>query len=569
MLLNFQGMKIPNGSELTGAELFARSLVRLGIRQIFTLVGDHLNEVLVAIRNQGIGIVDMRHESAVTHAADTWARVHRSPALALVTGGPGHTNSLTGLTGAELACSPVIAVAGGRPSNLVNRQAFQDIDQVGMARPVVRWSAEVPSTAEIPAYLARAYGVANSGRRGAVHLTVPADLFQRRAHEPLPWSEPAQAPAAPIDSQSLRAALDLLRECQRPVVIAGSGVWWANAADELQQFIEAAQVPLYTITFGRGVVSDEHPLCMGYADPALNRAALRAFQEADLFVVLGKRLDYRLALGGPRLFPAEARFIQVDIHPGELGFNHKLDAAICADLKPTLCALSDELDRAPATRGTWLNRVRSFRQEWTKHLESCGDGTTHPLHPAAFYRLFREVAPPDLLLAWDGGDAVHWGRAILPARVPGGWMRLGPLGGIGAALPNGIAMQLAHPDRRVAIITGDGSVGFFIAEMDTIVRYGLPVVIIVLNDAAWGLEREFQRASTGEETVSCELRPTRYDIVMRGFGGDGDSIDSLDQVRPALQRAFASPSPYCLNVHILGVRSPFAEWQILGKKGQG
>src|SRR5262249_41770035 len=200
------------------------------------------------------------------------------------------------------------------------------------------------------------------------------------------------------------------------------------------------------------------------------------------------------------------------------------------------------------------------------HLAHCASDTSSPIHPAAFYRELATALPPDVLYSWDGGDFVHWGRAILPACQPGGWLRLGPLGTIGAALPNAIALQLAHPGRRVAMITGDGALGFYIAEMDTAVRHGLPIVIIVGNDAAWGLERELQYASGATEGAACALQSARYDVIMKAFGGDGETIDRLEQVHPAVERAFAANRPYCLNVLIRGVRSPFTEWQIAGKK---
>jgi acetolactate synthase-1/2/3 large subunit len=178
----------------------------------------------------------------------------------------------------------------------------------------------------------------------------------------------------------------------------------------------------------------------------------------------------------------------------------------------------------------------------------------------------RQALPRDVLYSWDGGDFVHWGRALVPAREPGGWLRLGPLGTIGSSLPNGLALQLAHPRRPVAVITGDGALGFYIAEMDTAVRHKLPIVVIVGNDAGWGLERELQSFAYGGVTVACELQSTPYDVIMKGFGGGGETIERLEQVRPAVQRAFASGVPYCLNVKIRGVRSPFTEWQIAGKK---
>ncbi len=550
-----------------GAALFVDAAARLGLDTIFTLVGDHLNEVLACAAQAGLRIIDMRHESGVTHAADAWARIHRRPALALVTGGPGHTNALTGIATANLAGSPLIAVSGSRARGLADRNAFQDIDQVAMARPVVKWAAEVPEASQIPFYLRRAYTEANSDRRGAVHLTIPVDVFTSPvAHAcSVPCREssrhgpgPTQMSATSTQMSMLHAASvrheggDILRAARRPIAIAGSGAWWSGAETELRDFIERSRIPLYTITMARGIVSDDHPLCMGYADPALNYAVHRAFREADVFLILGKRIDYRLALGGARLFPADAKFVQIDIHPQELGLNRALDAAICGDLREALMRLD-----APPTSDDWLDRNRALRAEWRAKLDaSTADA-------AVFFRALREALPDDVLFSWDGGDFAHWGRAILPARHPGGWLRLGPLGTIGSSLPNAVALKLAHPDRRVVAITGDGALGFYLAEMDTLVRHKLPIVLIVGNDAGWGLERELQG---GSNTVACELSHARYDQVMRAFGGDGETIERPDEVRPAIERAFASGVPYCINVKIRGARSPFTDWQIAGKK---
>jgi acetolactate synthase-1/2/3 large subunit len=529
-----------------GAALFVDAAARLGLDTIFTLVGDHLNEVLACAARAEMRIVDMRHESGVTHAADAWARIHRRPALALVTGGPGHTNALTGIATANLAGSPLIAVSGSRARGLADRNAFQDIDQVGMARPAVKWAAEVPEASQIPFYLRKAYTEANCGRRGAVHLTIPIDVFLEQGTAT--WADP---PSAGMSA----GAADLgsaLQSAKRPIAIAGSGAWWSGAETALREFSERSRMPLYTITMARGLVSDDHPLCMGYADPALNYAVHTAFREADLFLIIGKRIDYRLALGGPRLFPPDAKFMQIDIHPQELGLNRALDVAICGDVREAL----NTLDGRPASE-EWLERNRTLRAEWQAKLHA----TT--ADAAVFFRALRKALPEDVLFSWDGGDFAHWGRAILPARHAGGWLRLGPLGTIGSALPNAVALKLAHPDRRVVAITGDGALGFYLAEMDTLVRHKLPIVLIVGNDAGWGLERELQG---GTNTVACELSQARYDLVMKAFGGDGETIEHADEVRPAIERAFASGVPYCINVKIRGARSPFTDWQIAGKK---
>ncbi|HTM47124.1 MAG TPA: thiamine pyrophosphate-binding protein [Bryobacteraceae bacterium] len=549
----------------SGAELFVQSIKELGINRIVTLVGDHLNEALAVAARHGLEILDMRHESGVTHAADAWGRLSRKPAISLVTGGPGHTNSLTGIATANLAASPLIAVSGSRASAAAGRGAFQDIDQVGMAKPVAKWAAEVPAAAQIPFYMGKAYQEANTGRKGAVHLTIPVDLFLAKTDAPAALPQPVDEGAPAPGSREIERAMSLLRAAQRPVIIAGSGVWWADAAQELRQFVERTSLPLYTITMAKGVVSDEHPLCMGYADPALNQAVHAAFKEADLFLVLGKRFDYRLALGGPRLFGPAAKFIQVDIHAPELGMNRRLEVGIWADVKSTLRALLAEAGEKAWTPLPWIDRLRQLRRDWEAKLAEAAQDRGSEMHPAAFYAELKKWLPQDVYYAWDGGDVVHWGRATLPALHPGRWVRLGPLGTIGSALPNSLAMQWANPGKPVVLITGDGSLGFYIAEMDTAVRHKLPVVMIVGNDAGWGLERELQGATAGS-TVACELRRTRYDEVMRGFGGGGETVDRLDQVRPAVERAFSSGIPYCLNVNVRGVRSPFTQWQLSGKK---
>jgi acetolactate synthase-1/2/3 large subunit len=551
----------------TGAELFVDAMEQLGLSEIFTLVGDHLNEVLAVASRRGIRIIDFRHESGVTHAADTWARLRRKPALALVTGGPGHTNSLTGIATAHQACSPLIAVSGSRATTMADRQAFQDIDQISMTRPVVKWAAQPPNAAQIPFYLGRAYAEAAAGRMGAVHLTIPVDVFKAHTDSPSKAQAPVARESTAPAGQDVERALALLKGAERPVVIAGSGIWWASAEAELREFVEKTSLPLYTITMARGVIPDDYALCMGYADPALNKAVHKVFREADVFLVLGKRIDFRLALGGPRLFPSEAKFIQVDIHPQELGLNRKLELGICADVKSTLREMLARIGGKTWPSGPWLNHARTLRREWEATLAEIARDQASPIHAAAFYVELRKALPAGVLYSWDGADFGHWGRAFLPALEPGGWVRLGPLGTIGSALPNSIALQLANPGKPVVLISGDGSLGFYIGELDTMVRHQLPIVIIVGNDAGWGLERELQKEFyEGQPTVACELRATRYDTIMKGFGGDGETIETLDQVAPAVKRAFSSGAPYLLNVRIRGARSPFTEWQIAGKK---
>jgi acetolactate synthase-1/2/3 large subunit len=546
----------------TGAELFVSAMRQLELSTLFTLVGDHLNTVLREAANAGVRIIDMRHESGVTHAADAWARTTRRPAISLVTGGPGHTNSLTGIATAWLNLSPVIAVSGSRSNAVADRGAFQDIDQVDMARPVVKWAAEPHTAAQIPFYLSRAYSLANSGRKGPVHLTIPTDLFDAKTDAPFVITQPNDDPGGEPDDATADAALEILRAARRPVVIAGSGLWWSHGEAELRRFIEHTGLPLYTATLAKGAVPDDHPLCFGYPDPALNQAARKAFAETDLFLIVGKRIDYRLALGSAKLISPDAKCIQIDIHSGELGLNRRLDLGICADAGKTLRKLTDRAGHAWPEL-PWIDQLRDYRRAWQEEVAGralqAGPGA---LHPVAFYLELKKHLPTETIVSWDGGEFVQWGRTIMPATGPGKWLRLGPLGTIGAGLPHALALQAAHPGERVVMITGDGSLGFYIAELDSAVRHKLPIVIIVGNDAGWGLERELQGVTN---TVACELLPTRYDKVMEAFGGGGETIEKAEEIGPALERAFAARVPYLINVKIRGARSPFTEWQLAAK----
>jgi acetolactate synthase-1/2/3 large subunit len=551
----------------TGAQLFATSLVNLGIKDLFTLVGDHLNEALIAVEKAGIRVIDMRHESGVTHAADAWSRLSRRPAVSLVTGGPGHTNSLTGIATANLNGSPLIAVSGAPSNALAGRQVFQVIDQVGMTVAATKWSAQALSAAQIPYLMGKAYAEATSGRMGAVHLTIPLDAFAGATEAPLPMPA-VRGPShhAPSDAE-VDEAIALLFAAKKPVVIAGSGVWWSDCRKELERFVRATKLPLFTVTMARGAVPDNMKQVFGYADPAINKAVVAVFQEADVVLLLGKRLDYRLALGGPRLFSPQAKIVQVDIHEQELGAVRPIAHGICADVKTTLQVMLDRVGSKPWQPLTpWLKNIRRHTDAFQESLNALAEDTSSPMHPAAFHARLRASLPKGTLISWDGGDFVHWGRAMIPATEPGGWLRLGPMGTIGSALPNCISLQLANPGKPVMMITGDGSLGFYLAELETLVRYKLPVVIVVGNDGGWGLERELQRELTGDQTVACELQHTRYDVIMQGFGGGGETIDRPDQVADAVKRGFASGKPYLINAIIKGSRSPFTEWQIQGKK---
>ncbi|MBG99408.1 MAG: hypothetical protein CMN58_03550 [Solibacterales bacterium] len=552
----------------TGAELFVSSIKNLGVTHIFTLVGDHLNEVLQVADREGLCIYDTRHESAAVHMADGWGRITRTPGISLVTGGPGHTNSISGIATANATGSPIVSVSGMSTSQLRNRNAFQDMDQLSLVRGITKYAAIPNHAGQIPFHVQCAYRAALTGRPGAAHLSVPVDLFTAVDEPQSPLQDDSGTTGQPRpDSADINRTIDLIDQAKRPVVIAGSGAWFADAGALLEAFIEKAALPLFTICLARGLVPDSHPLCFGYADPTLNRAASEAFKEADLVLVLGKKIDYRLRLGGPGLFSPEAQFIQVDIHSKELGLNRDLEVGMPADVKLTLEDLLDALGRHNAPdRSSWLAQISKSRGSWNQELSKEAAQPSVPMHPLHVFSALRDLVPQDATLCWDGGDFVHWGRCALPARLPMHWLRLGALAGLGVGFPIALTAQILRPNSRSIVFTGDGSLGFYIAEMDTAVRFNLPVIIIVGNDGGWGIERELQLGHyDNQKTVACNLRRTRYDLVMKGFGGEGEFIETPEQVGPAFQRALASDKPYLLNIDIQGVASPFTQYQLAHK----
>ena len=549
----------------TGSELFVRSLKSQGIDRIFTLVGDHLNDVLQIAVREGMSIFDTRHESAAVHMADGWTRLTRRPAVSLVTGAPGHTNSITGIATADATAVPMLAVSGMSDSNARDRFAFQDMDQLKLVEGITKYAAVPARSGQIPFHVKRAFLEMLRDRPGVAHLSIPVDFFTENceSHAPVPSDRIEPVRSAPA-SADIDRIVDLLSTAQRPAVIAGSGAYWSGADAELAAFVETARVPLFTANLARGMVSDDHALCFGYADATINRGAENALRQADLIVVAGKRLDYGVRMGGPQLFAPGAKTVQIDVCGMELGLNRQLEVGVPADVRTALAALNQALAGRPVPdRTDWLDEVQRGCDAYAAEVAALTARPRDPMHSLHAYQVLRDKLPPDATICWDGGDFVHWGRYLLKARHAGRWMRLGSLAGLGVALPVGLSAQILRPDSRTVVVTGDGSLGFYIGELDTAVRYGLPLVVIVGNDAGWGIERELQRAFYPDaDTVACELRSTRYDLVMKGFGGDGAHVTSPDQLEDAFDRAFRSDKPFLVNIEIAGAGSPFTQYQI-------
>jgi acetolactate synthase-1/2/3 large subunit len=530
--------------ELTGGELVARVLAREGVGTIFTLCGGHVLPIYDACLKEGIRVVDVRHEQAAAHAADAWARLTRGIGVAVVVPGPGVTDAVTGVANAHAARSPLLLIGGAAPLALRGRGALQEMEQVALLQPITKGAWAVPEVRRIPEYLGRAVDTALAGQPGPVFVEIAVDLLMSTADEraaPLPTPGPrgrAGPPAAAID-----AVADLLAGAERPVIVAGSGVYWDGAWGALAALAERGRLPVFTNGMGRGCLPHDHPL-------AFHLARGTALREADVVLVLGTPLDFRLGYGQAPTFAEEARVVMVDAEATEFGRNRPLAHGIAADVRETLDALGAALPAAADARtDAWRRRLRDKEEAERARQAILAASDASPI---SHYRLAAELAgvvDARTCLVADGGDVVTCAAKFVHLSRPGQWLDPGPLGVLGVGPPFAVAAKALHPDWRVLLLSGDGAFGLNGMELETAVRFGLPLVCVVGNDGGWGMIRSIQQSFYGRErTVATSLPRTRYDRLVEALGGEGETIEDPRRLRPALERALGSGRVVCLNV---------------------
>lgn len=533
--------------QLGGGQLFAKALKREGVAHLFTLCGGHVTPIYMAAAAEGIRVIDFRHEQAAAMAADGLARCTRRPAVALVTAGPGVTNAVTGVANALKADSPVVLIGGKSPFFNFEMGSLQEMDQLELMRPITKWSRAVLETRRIPEYVDMAFRHARNGRRGPVYLEVPTDILYGFA-EVSPLADTsgfAQGARACGDPRYVAAAAEALAAAERPVIMAGSPIWWSGAEEALRALAEAVHAPVYVNGMGRGTMPPEHALFFSHSRKS-------ALGKADVIVLIGTPLDFRMGYG--RHLANDAKMIQIEAESSALGQNRPVDIGIVGDARAVLEQLAEALPRgggARAAREKWTAKLRE------KEAEAAAEGRALELSdetPITHQRLCREIAEvagDDTVIVGDGGDIIGCAAKILPVRKPGHWMDPGPLGCLGVGPSFAIAAKLAWPEKRVLLLSGDGSFGLNGFEIDTAVRHKIPFVTVVGNDAGWGQIRNPQTAMFGPEaTLACDLDYTRYDKVVEALGGRGEHVERPGDIRPALERAFAAGVPACVNVVI-------------------
>jgi len=531
-------------ADVTGGELVVQALAQEGVRHLFTLCGGHILPIYDACLKHGIAVVDTRHEQAAAHAGDAYARLTRGLGVAAVVPGPGVTDAVTGVANAFAARSPLLLIGGASPVALRGMGALQEMEQVALFRPITKGAWAVPETRRIPESLATAIRTARSGRPGPVFVEIAVDLLMATvdaATAPIPAAEaPGRAAPAPADVE--RAAA-LLAAAERPVVMAGSGVYWDDAPEALAALADRAGLPVFMNGMGRGCLPHDDPL-------AFQHARGLALREADLVLVLGTPLDFRLGYGQPPVWAEGARLVMVDAESADFGRNRPVDVGIAADIRLTLEALGSAVPLGLARRtAPWRQRLREKEDAERAKLAALAASDQTPI---THHRLAAELAAvmdERTCLVGDGGDVVTCAAKIVPLLRPAQWLDPGPLGVLGVGPPFALAAKLLHPEWRVLLLSGDGAFGLNGMELETAVRFDLPFVCVVGNDGGWGTIRAVQEAFYGRERlVGTSLPLTRYDRVAEALGGVGETIEDPAKLRPALERALGSGRVVCLNV---------------------
>ena len=513
----------------TGAQCVVDALAAHGVKHLFTLSGNQILSIYDATVGSNIALVHTRHEAAAVHMADAWGRLTDQPGVALVTAGPGHCNAISALYGALMSESPVVLLSGHAPRSQLGTGAFQEMDQVGAALPVTKaaWLAE--SVGTLGDDIARALALATSGRPGPVHVSLPGDVLEAMAvNGPRPI---AQAQPATTDRSvaAVRETIGLLAGARNPLIITGPAMGRGKRWRGVAALAELTQIPALVMESPRGV-----------NDPSLHTAAT-CLTEADIMLLLGKKLDYTLRFGRPPAFAADIRFVHVDFDAG-------------TDLTAGVDALLSVARERNWRRTEWRDEVETAQRALPPGWDDLQASPRSPMHPVRLCAALQPHLDRGAVLVSDGGEFGQWAQAALVAQT-----RLinGPSGSIGSAVPMALTAKIVHPDRTIIATLGDGTFGYHALEFDTALRYGLPFVAIIGNDARWNAEYQLQIQHYGAaRTVGCELLPSRYDRIVEALGGHGECVERPEELAPAVERAIASGRPACVNVAIDGTAAP-------------
>lgn len=533
-------------------ELAAAALAGLGVTEVFALHGSHLDPLFMACGEFGIRLTDTRHEASAGHAADAYARASNGKlGVCAVTAGPGFTNALTAIANAYLDRVPTLFIAGAAPSAEAEANTLQGgFDAVAMAQPVTKWAQRVTDPNRIVEFIRRAGEIALSGPPGPVFLEIPIDVMFWPVDTAPPETEKWKRPVRPAPSPNAVAKIiEMFRKAERPVIIAGGGVMLTDSGDRLRRLAEQIGVPVIASQKALGVLPDNHPY---YAGPAAGLAAAAASgSPADAVLLIGARMGMFLGGAMGAIIPQNAYVAQIEVNPEEIGRVRMADLPIIADAGVSIDALLDAAQTAEfPKRDAWAEKLRSFRSaarnSFAEAPKNTRPGMIHPGHAVA---AVMDALPAGTAVVTDGGEAGNWVGDLVRSPGAGQHLRCGYLGCLGISPGFAIGAARARPERRVVCFAGDGGAGFNIQEFDTMVRHSLPIVTVILNNSEWGMSRNAQNLLYGKQReVIVALEDTHYEIVAKGFGVEGKRIERYEDIAAAVEKAFASGKPYCLNV---------------------
>jgi acetolactate synthase-1/2/3 large subunit len=528
------------GGAVHGGRLVARTLASRGISHLFSLSGGHLFSIYDGCRAEGIEVVDTRHEASAAWAAEGFAKATRRAGVCALTAGPGVTNGMSPLAGAQQNRSPLVVLGGRAPEMRWGSGSLQEIDHVPFVAPLTKSAQTVKDTAHIPQFTATAIDEALEQPTGPTFVDYPLDVVFQEAEAEAP--DPVDRPAAQPADRSEEAAA-LLAGAERPVIMAGTGLYWARGEEELRALAEALAIPVFLNGMGRGCLPADHDLY-------LSRARGQALKEADVALVVGVPLDFRLGFGAS--FGDDTRIVSLDVEHSRLAATRQPEIELVGDIAATLAALREAAASAEDGHGRnadpWLSSLRET--ESAKRESEVSDLTDDraPLHPVRIYAELNDLLDRDAIVIGDGGDFVSYAGRFIETYEPGAWMDPGPYGCLGAGPGQAIGAAKAQPDRQICLLLGDGAFGFSGLEFDTMARHGLPVVGVIGNNGIWALEHHPMKFLYGY-SMAAELRPaTRYDQIAEALGCHSELVETPDQLRPALERAFAAGGPALVNV---------------------
>ncbi len=523
-------------TQLHGGRLIAKRLRAHGVSKLFTLSGGHLFSIYDGCREEGIELVDVRHEQTAAFAAEGWAKVTRTVGVCALTAGPGVTNGMSAIASAAQNGSPVTVLGGRAPQFRWGQGSLQEIDHVPFVRPLVKLAATATEAGEIVGLVDEALATALTAPSGPTFVDFPLDQVFSEAPD-LDAPAPSPPRPSPADGRELDRAAVLLREAERPVIMAGTGLYWGRGEGELRALAEELRIPVFLNGLGRGCLPADHELFF-------SRARGAALSEADVALVIGVPLDFRLGFGAA--FAQDAEIVVIDTAESERDQPRAVAAELYGSIPATLDALRSS-GRA-GDDAEWVASLRAIEDEKrADEAESLGDPRA-PLHPMRIYGELAQVLDRDAIVIGDGGDFVSFAGRLIDSYEPGCWLDPGPFGCLGSGPGYALAAKLARPERQVVLLMGDGAFGFSGMELDTLARHGVAVVAVIGNNGIWALEKHPMEFLYGY-SVAADLRPgTRYDQVAEALGAHGELVERPDELRPALERAFECGGPAVVNV---------------------